>query len=162
MQIKDMLIKGWDEAYDVEGWYPPLKAALNDLSDGEASWRPEGDASHTIAELVIHLLYYKQRFLHRLEAKAWTAKINTNDESFSAMADVTPSDWYRAVDELQAVHRNIRKKLNEIKESDLDALLPEAPIGEQFFTLITHDAYHTGQIILIRKLQGTWPAFRDT
>ncbi len=162
MQIKDTLIRGWDEAYDVEGWYPPLKAALDNVSDKEATWRPEGKASHTIAELVIHLLFYKKRFLYRLETKTWTATIETNDESFSAIAEATPSQWHDAVNELNTVHQNIRKKLVEIDANDLDKPLPEATIGEQFFTLIVHDAYHTGQIVMIRKLQGTWPAYRDT
>lgn len=162
MQIKDTLIKGWDEAYDVEGWYPPLKAALDNVNDREATLRLEGKASHTIAELVIHLLYYKKRFLYRLDRKAWTATIETNDESFSTIAEATPAQWQDAVNELKMVHQRIRKKLAEIDNNDLDIPLPEATIGEQFFTLIVHDAYHTGQIVMIRKLQGTWPAFRDT
>jgi hypothetical protein len=28
MQRKEILIHGWDFAYDVEDWYPPLKASL--------------------------------------------------------------------------------------------------------------------------------------
>lgn len=157
-----MLIKGWDEAYDIEGWYPPLKAALGNVTDQEALWRPEGNASHTIAELVNHLLYYKKRFLYRLETKAWKSKIDTNDESFSAMTDVIPRDFYKAVEELRDVHQKIRLKLTELEDSNFDTTLSQIPVGEQFFTLIAHDAYHTGQIILIRKLRGSWPAFRDT
>ena len=162
MQIKDTIIKGWDEAYDVEGWYPPLKAALDNINDQEAMWRPQGKASHTIAELVIHLLYYKKRFLYGLEAKPWTATIDTNDESFSAIAEATPAQWQDAADELKTVHQRIREKLTEINVDDLDKPLPGTTIGEHVFTLIVHDAYHTGQIVMIRKLQGTWPAFRDT
>lgn len=32
--------------------------------------------------------------------------------------------------------------------------------GEEVMSLILHDAYHTGQIVLVRKLQGSWPGTR--
>ena len=38
MQRKEILIHGWDFAYDVEGWYPPLKASLKDVDFKQAQW----------------------------------------------------------------------------------------------------------------------------
>jgi hypothetical protein len=35
------------------------------------------------------------------------------------------------------------------------------PIGLTLTSIILHDAYHIGQIIQIRKLQGSWPANRS-
>jgi len=159
IQRKDIFIHGWDLAFDVEGWYPPLKAALNDVDFKQASWKAEGKSSHTIAELVNHLLYYTKRFLFRLERKSWPYTISTNDESFNNIS--TADLWNSSLQELSDLHQNIKKKIEELADGELDLSLPEASIGEQVLNLIMHDAYHTGQIVLIRKLYGSWPETRD-
>jgi len=161
MQRKEILIQGWDFAYDVEDWYPPLKASLKDVDLRQAQWRPEGKSSHTIAELVSHLLYYKKRFLFRLERKEWTAKIGSNDETFQTTQYATSDAWNRALSELQSVQQGIRAKLVDLEDQDLDSPLPKDPISRQLLSLFMHDAYHTGQIILIRKLYGSWPGIRN-
>ncbi|EEL34276.1 hypothetical protein bcere0019_27360 [Bacillus cereus Rock3-28] len=32
---------------------------------------------------------------------------------------------------------------------------------QQYMNILLHDAYHTGQIIQLRKLQGSWPTHRS-
>ncbi|HDR8182963.1 TPA: hypothetical protein QC116_006303 [Bacillus thuringiensis] len=32
---------------------------------------------------------------------------------------------------------------------------------QQYMNILLHDAYHTGQIVQLRKLQGSWPAHRS-
>ena len=161
MQRKEILIHGWDFAYDVEGWYPPLKASLKDVDLKQAQWRPDGKASHTIGELVNHLLFYKKRFLFRLERKEWTKKIGSNDDTFQTTQYATSDAWNHALSELQSVQQDIRVKLVGLEDRDLDSPLPKDTIGGQVLSLFMHDAYHTGQIILIRKLYGSWPGVRD-
>ena len=161
MQQKEILIHGWDFAYDIEDWYPPLKASLKDVDLKQAQWRPDGKASHTIGELVNHLLYYKKRFLFRLEHREWTAKIGSNDDTFQTAQYTTSDAWNQALSELQSVQQGIRAKLVSLEEGDLDSPLPKDPVGRQVLSLFMHDAYHTGQIILIRKLYGSWPGVRD-
>ena len=34
-------------------------------------------------------------------------------------------------------------------------------VGRWVNSLVLHDAYHTGQIMFIRKLQGSWPSRRS-
>ena len=122
---------------------------------------PDGKSSHTIGELVNHLLYYKKRFIFRLEQKEWTSKIGSNDDTFQTTQYSTPEAWNHALAELGSVHQNIRAKLVGLEDRDLDSPLPKDPIGGQVLSLLMHDAYHTGQIILIRKLYGSWPGVRD-
>lgn len=161
MQRKDILVHGWDFTYDIEGWYPPLKAALRDVDYEQASWKAEGKSSHTIGELVNHLLYYKKRFLFRLEDKPWTLTINTNDDTFFITDYSTQENWKNLIDQMASVHKSIRERMINLKDNDLDSVLPDKPIGGQILSLIMHDAYHTGQIIFIRKLFGSWSESRD-
>lgn len=55
------------------------------------------------------------------------------------------------------VQRGIQDWLKSFQDDDLDRPMPQVPIGGQLLTLSMHDIYHTGQIVLLRKLQGTWP-----
>ena len=162
MLKKEILIQAWDFCYDLEGWYPPLKNALEDVDGSQAIWRPEGETSNTIREIVNHLFYYKRRFLFRLEGKTWPYKITSNEQTFWPGEHTMQLTWDKLVEALASVHGQIREKVIEIADEKLDSKLPNDPIDQQIMTLATHDAYHTGQIILIRKLYGSWPGVRET
>jgi uncharacterized damage-inducible protein DinB len=161
MQRKDVLIQGWDFAYDLEGWYPPLKQALKDVDAAHAIWSAPGEASNTIGQLVHHLLYYKERFLYRLEQKTWPYKVITNEQTFLPLQHTLDLPWEKLVSKLSLIHSEIRKKIFELTDHELDSNLPDNPIDWQILTLVMHDAYHTGQIVFIRKLYGSWPGIRE-
>ena len=69
MDRKALLLQYWQLAADREGWYPPYSDALRDVDAGLAGWRPDGAAVNTIWETVVHLAYFKERLLRRLEGK---------------------------------------------------------------------------------------------
>jgi len=47
----------------------------------------------------------------------------------------------------------------KLSEADLERSLPDiGTVAESLAAWTLHDAYHAGQIILIRKMQGSWPA----
>lgn len=63
---------------------------------------------------------------------------------------------------LQAVHSDRQRMVDLVRDSpDLFAPLPHGS-GQHLFReamlIIDHEAYHTGQIILIRKIIGDWKA----
>lgn len=161
MERKEILIQGWDFAYDIEGWYPPLKDALNNVDGAQASWNAAGQASNTIRELVNHLLYYKKRFLFRLEEKPWPFEVTTNEQTFFQGAHASSLSWEKLVEELGFVHQKIRDNIVNRTEAELNRMLPDKSVDEQILTLLMHDAYHTGQIVFIRKLYGSWPGVRE-
>ncbi len=161
MEKKNILLQGWDFAYDIEGWYPPLKDALNEVDGAQAMWKATGDASNTIRELVNHLFYYKKRFLYRLRGESWPFTIKTNEETFLPGPHTSNLSWEKLVGELALVHQQIREYIVNLPDDQLDGPLPDKPVDEQILTLLMHDAYHAGQIVFIRKLYGSWPGIRD-
>ncbi len=64
--------------------------------------------------------------------------------------------WKEVREELQKTNSEIMEYLLTLQDADLDRLQPKEAIGLQVMDLATHDAYHAGQIVLIRKLQGAW------
>lgn len=159
MDRKETLLHLWDTAYDIEGWHPPLRDALHDLDYTAALWRPHPDA-HNIWELLNHLVTYKDRFLCRLEGKTFDPAITDNEKTFTRGNGTTAAEWSDRVAHLVSIQATIRQKVMESSEDDFDRPLPEAPVDAQLLSLCSHDSYHTGQIMLLRKLQGSWPATR--
>lgn len=162
MNRMELLAHYWECTYDKEDWFPPLKDALAGVTAAQASWRPEGEAANTIWENVSHLLYYKEQLLHRLSGTEFIHTAKTNDDTFrpSGGAD-DEAAWQATLQRLEAVHQQIQEKLAALSEEQFDQPLANAPVGQRVMSIILHDAFHTGQIVQIRKLQGSWPARRS-
>lgn len=159
MEKKTLLLKYWHEAAAEEGWYPPFADALKDVDAQQASWKPEQSSVNSIWESVTHLLWYKERLLLRIAGEP-DPVIHSNDETF-VVKGKTEKDWQDTVARLFSVHRELQAILENAGAEALDRLTPEAPLDSQFFALTVHDAYHTGQIMFIRKLLRTWPDHRS-
>jgi uncharacterized damage-inducible protein DinB len=155
----DILLLSWDFALERESWNPPLAKVLEGLNEEQANWRPETGTSNTIRETVNHLIFYKEQLLQRLKGME-PSQPERNGDTFITKVE-EPEDWEQTVARLIAVHHGIRSYLSGFQDDDLDRPLPQVPIGGQVLTLVMHDAYHTGQIVLLRKLQGSWPSSRD-
>jgi len=153
MRLRDVLLQNWDYVMDQEDWYPPALDALKNVTMEQALWKPEGSPVNSIWENVLHLLYYKQRLLARLEGTTLRHEAADNDETF-IVHDRSEEAWRLAQEQLKDVHAALRRKIEQLPEEELQ----ESP--QRFFSLITHDAYHIGQMIMLRKMQGSWPAKR--
>jgi uncharacterized damage-inducible protein DinB len=159
----ELLLHGWDSCYEKEDWYPPLSDALKELTAEQANWRPEGEHVNTIWENVHHVIFYKERLLKRMtgEESDYPEGL-TNDDTF-AVGVTSEENWQESLTRLKSVHHGIRARIAGWKEEDYEYVFPNRtqPLSRWVNSLITHDAYHTGQIIFIRKLQGSWPSQRS-
>jgi len=160
MNRKQIALHLWDTAYDVEGWHPPLKDALHSLSSEQALWRPDA-ASHNIWELLNHIICYKDRFLCRLEGRTFDPAITDNEQTFLRGLGSTEEEWQQRLSHLAKLQGAVRNRIADLSDADFDNPLPDAPVGAQVLSLASHDSYHTGQIMLIRKLQLSWPQTRE-
>jgi uncharacterized damage-inducible protein DinB len=154
MKRRDTLLHLLDKTYDKENWYAPFKQAIEGLTAEQAIWQPVGEAAKSIWENVNHLIYYKERLSAKLEGREWTHNLD-GDETFS-LTDPNTSEWQQVVERAESAHRNLRMAINSVSELDPD----QDSMEEKLLDIMLHDAYHTGQIIQLRKLQGSWPAHR--
>jgi uncharacterized damage-inducible protein DinB len=160
MNRKEIALHLWDTAYDVEGWHPPLKDALHNVSSEQALWRAD-TAAHSIWELLNHIICYKDRFICRLEGRTFDPAITNNEQTFMRGLGSTQEEWRERVSHLAKVQGAIRSKIADLSDAEFDKPLPDVPVGTQVLSLASHDSYHTGQIMFIRKLQLSWPQTRD-
>ena len=141
----EVLIEGWGE-------FTPAERALDGLTPEQAIAKPE-HVPHSVAEIVAHMVFWQKRLL-----KAWkTGKSSGSVESAAqGWPKVKKSDWPRlkevylaGLEESQKVARN-PELLNRVQGSNYT-------VGFRLLSHLGHDAYHLGQIVLIRRMIGVWP-----
>jgi hypothetical protein len=157
----ELLLQGWDFSYEKEDWYPPLLDALQGVTAAQADWCPEGYSVNTIWENVHHLIFYKERLLFKWAGEeAGNPEGLTNDDTF-AVKTKGDQAWEITLARLDYVNKGIHSRLADLKEEQLENAIPGRKLEEWAHSLIRHDAYHTGEIIMLRKMQGSWPSRRS-
>jgi hypothetical protein len=152
----ELLTKVLDSTFDKESWYAPLKDGMEGITAEQAKWKPAGEATKSIWENVNHLIYYKERLVAKMEGREWTQHLS-GDENFHLTEQSGKDDeWRKVVERAESVHLRLRQRLSEMTMEELD----EQSLEAELLDIFLHDAYHTGQIIQIRKMQGSWPSQR--
>lgn len=136
-------------------WYLPFSDSVENLSEEEALWKPN-ENSNSIAEIVQHLLYWNETWQTRYQKSHLNAvpSIGNNNNSFIIPENKTFNDLK---EELLKVLLQWQDLLTKEKiESNVNGF----PVPAQWWAILgnvaTHNAYHIGQIIYIRKLQKSW------
>lgn len=136
-------------------WYVPFSEAVEDLSEKDAFWKPnEGGSS--IAEMVQHLLYWNETWQKRYKKGHVNAvpPIGKNDESFAVPENITFSDLKERLLEVLLQWQDLLSQ--EKLESEVNGFPESAEWWAIIGNLSTHNAYHIGQMVYVRKLQGSW------
>ncbi|MFD1019499.1 DinB family protein [Thalassobacillus hwangdonensis] len=154
MPKRDLLVRLLDSTFDQENWYAPIKDGMEGITAEQAVWKPEGEATKSIWENLNHLIYYKERLVAKLEGREWTKNLD-GDQTFH-LTDPTGIDkeWQAVKERSVQVHHSLREALYTISENELDQM------ERGLLDILLHEAYHTGQILQLRKMQGSWPANR--
>lgn len=156
MKRIDVLLNVLDSTFDKESWYAPFKHAIEGLTAEQAMWKPSGEGTKTIWENVNHLIYYKERLAADLEGREWTHNLDGNDTFYLTGQSNDDMEWEKVVERSKNVQCNVRQALSAISERGLE----QNSLEGKLLDIMLHDAYHTGQIIQLRKMQGSWPSNR--
>ena len=142
-------------AFDGEAWHgDALVEVLSNVSSAQAAARPIKNA-HTIWEIVLHIAAWDRAVLRRIGGTA----VNLSDsENFPAILDTGELAWETAVEQTRGVHSDLVKAVAAFP----DSRLPEQVLGKEkqpyydyfymFAGIAQHVTYHTGQIVLLKKM----------
>ena len=159
MTTKEILLKQFAAAYDKNGWFVALKNALNNLSAEQAAWKTE-NIENSIWEILSHLNFYNRAYVERFKGIDYDYSTNNNDETFAA-ADVSEEAWQAEIENFDGIMNELRSLVEAADDAKLVAPV-SASNKARWASLLTnlnlHNAHHGGQIVLIRKLQGSWDA----
>jgi uncharacterized damage-inducible protein DinB len=138
-----------------DNWFASLETALTDITEEQASWKKEDDL-HSIWEIVNHLAFYNARHLKLFKKEPLSSHPFTNDDTFSIKEG---ENWLNAKDQLFLVIKEWINELEKTPEEHLQSSVREdnnEPWISVLLNVTIHNASHVGQIIYIRKLQGSW------
>ncbi|MEF2964516.1 DinB family protein [Paenibacillus sp. M1] len=149
-----------DNTWDREEWVVPLATAVQGVTTEQAEWVPPG-GGNTIRETVNHLNYYNKRILNRLKNNPNAHSVDTNEATFANGERPAGADgWAATLAETERTAYELRQAIAGLTEEDLAAPYSgessDVLLGEELSRWLLHDAYHAGQIVLIRKQQGSW------
>ncbi|MGE5724334.1 MAG: DinB family protein [Acidobacteriota bacterium] len=144
--LKSILLEQLRSTHNQAEWFVPANTAVAGLTAEQASWT-DGKGNHSVGQLVHHLIYWDRRSLEKFEGKPLEKYNGNNDETFTSFDS---KQWTAAVSQLDDVMTQWEKAVEAADDSKLQASYSMiAHVG-------THNAYHIGQIIYVRKEQGSW------
>ena len=151
-------MKQFDKCFDKNGWFVAVRNVLDGVTVEQAVWKPGESDSNCIWELLSHITYYNHAYLQRFKGIAFEYDIENNDQTFGT-GEYTEADWQADVDRFDAVMKEWRGLIATADESKFAEPVP-ANTSRIWSNVIAdvnaHNAYHGGQMLLIRKLQGNW------
>jgi uncharacterized damage-inducible protein DinB len=144
--LRGVLLEQLHTTHDVEDWFVPANIAVAGLTAEQAKWSP-GKGSHSVGQLAYHIWYWDARELAEFRGEKPAPFDGNNNETFD---NFTPAQWDDLVKKLNQVLTDWDKAVETADDAKLTANASLiAHVG-------AHNAYHIGQILYVRKLEGAW------
>ncbi len=154
--LQELLLHQLDEAFDRPAWHGPnLLGSIRGLDAAGASWRP-APGRHNAWEIVVHCAYWKQRVRHRLVQVPREPFPHPGKDWPQLPPELTEAEWRRDVRLLRESHLALRDAVASLPLEEFARPLPglKVPRIRSAAGMALHDAYHAGQIRLLRRLAG--------
>ena len=143
--MKAVLLEQLKSTHNASNWFVSLNVAVEGLSSEKAAWKDGGN--HSVGQLAYHILFWNERVLQDLKGEKKASFSGKNDETFE---NFDQAQWNDVVKKLDLVLTGIE---NWVENATDDQLKKNA---STIANVSAHNAYHTGQIIVVRKAQGSW------
>ena len=144
---KAVLLEQLKGTHNVKNWFVPVNVAVEGLTAEKAAWKDGGN--HSVGQLAYHILFWNERVLQDLKGEKKASFSGNNDETFD---NFDQGQWNNVVKRLDQVLTGIENWVENATEEQL------TKNAGTVANVSAHNAYHTGQIISVRKAQGSWDA----
>lgn len=138
----------WSQSWEKGHGYTPWKDALGDLTPAQAAWKP-GPERHSIWAHASHVAFWREYLVAMARGQSLPSDAEVANRSFDAPkgpSDASLPAWAALQTRVEQSHRLVERAIQ-------DATLQVEP----FAGLVAHDAYHLGQIMLLRAMLGLKP-----
>lgn len=130
------------------GWFTSMAAAVKGLTQKQADWK-SNEEMNSVHEIVRHLDFYNHRYLKRFRGEEVPEFAGDNDDTFDPEPNMEDT-WQEA---LAAYDATLNNWIELVEQADDDKF---GKWANDLSHLTIHNAYHIGQIVFIRKQQGSW------
>jgi len=147
-------VTAFENLYEGEPWFGrSMMSILKEIPPSKA-YKKSGDESHSIYEILQHMLVWRELFVSRLNGDSTSSiQINSSLDWGGQPTAQTAENWNRLLTRLS---ENQRALVNALKQKD-DSLLGEefansnASLETHVEGNLQHDIYHLGQIAILNK-----------
>jgi uncharacterized damage-inducible protein DinB len=144
--LKSVLLEQLRTTHNVKDWFVPADVAVAGLTAEQANWK-DRSGNHSVGQLVYHLVFWNQQSLAKFKGGTPAKFSGNNDETFD---NFDSKKWAATVQQFDDVMTEWEKAVEAADDKKLEAWYSTiAHIG-------AHNAYHIGQIVFIRREQGSW------
>ena len=144
--MKPLLMEQLKYSHTEEDWFVPTKIAISGLTAEQSNWK-DSTENHSIGELVSHITFWNEVFLKGLNGEDLSDFDMDNEITFKIYSE---KEWKNAITKLDSAHTEIERLIEIANDKQLSERASDV------LTMTAHNAYHTGQIIYIRKHNGWW------
>ena len=146
LRLQDQL----NRSFRGEAWHgPSVEEALHGVAYERAAARGLPDA-HSIWEIVLHLTCWMDAVRRQLEGEPVEV---SPAEDWPDIGEASEARWQVALGTLAGAHEKLRGSIAAVDEARLEKRAPGKPYSIYFLLTgaIQHNAYHAGQIALLKK-----------
>ena len=141
--LKGIALQGLHETRNEKNWFVSGKEAMAGLTPEQAAWTD--GKNHSVGQLVQHLVFWNSQVLSQFKGVKPPAA-PANDETFK----FDPKNWNSLVQQYDDVMAQLEKAVESASDADVQKMAPTAA------RIAQHNAYHLGEIVMVRKAQGSW------
>jgi uncharacterized damage-inducible protein DinB len=146
MNLREVLLEQLRTTHNAKDWFVDANTAVAGLTADQAKWK-DASGNHSVGQLANHLVFWNRQELAKFRGETPEKFSGNNDETFNAF---DAAKWAATVQQLDQVMKDWEGAVSSADEKKLSEWASTiAHIG-------THNAYHVGQIVFVRKLQGSW------
>ncbi|MGD9690809.1 MAG: DinB family protein [Phycisphaerales bacterium] len=140
---RDALRTMWDQSWAEVTWVAPWVKAIEGLTPEQAAWSP-APGRHSIWQIVNHVCFWREVTMTKLDPSRTSPRAeDAATLNFEPPAAITSGAWEQTRTRFKKSHDDLAAMLSRPDAST------ERPAGH-----LVHDAYHLGQIMYLRALQG--------
>ncbi len=146
--LRGVLLEQLRTTHNVKDWYVPVDVAVDGLTPQQASWT-DGKGNHSVGQLLYHLVFWDSYALAQFKGEKPPAFNGNNDETFTKFDSKQWPSLVKQMDQVMSDWEKAVQNADDKKLAESASLI--AHVG-------AHNAYHIGEIVYVRKEQGSWDA----
>jgi uncharacterized damage-inducible protein DinB len=143
--LRSILLEQLQTNHNKQDWFVPASLAVAGLTPEQASWKGNS-GDHSIGQLTYHLVFWNKESLARVKGE----KPENSDDNEKTFNNFDAKTWAETVAQLDQVMTELEKFVETADEATLEKN------ASRIAHVCAHNAYHTGQILYIRKEKGWW------
>jgi len=144
--LRSILLEQLRTTHNDKDWFVPANTAVEGLTAEQANWT-DGKGNHSVGQLAYHLVFWNRQALAKFKGDTPEKFSGNNDETFNHFDSKQWAETVKALDDVMTEWEKAVETCDDKKLAEWASTI--AHIG-------AHNAYHIGQMIYVRREQGSW------